>query len=110
MKSYKAAVTLYLLSSLSAVGADLPSILFSNSNSKIQSLVPKSALSFGLGGDLNYSVYGTQYIYAVGNGTYFDDRGNNLATGFAQGSNKIGMSNQVRIAPTPQGKIFSIYR
>jgi len=106
MKSYKTAVTLYLLSSFSAVAADLPSIFISNSDSKIQSLVPKSALSFGLGGDLNYSVYGTQYIYAVGNGTYFDDRGNSLATGFAQGSNKIGMSNQVRMAPTAQVKYF----
>jgi opacity protein-like surface antigen len=104
MKTIKCVSYILLLTSFSATAADLLSI--SNSNSKNQFIVPKSAISFGVGGDLNYSVYGTQYIYAVGNGTYFDDKGKSLAIGYAQGSNKIGMSNQVRIAPSAQIKYF----
>lgn len=70
------------------------------------STVPRSAISFGVGGNLNYSVYDYQYIYAVGNGTFFDQRGDSLATGYAQGPLKLGMSSQVRVAPTAQVKYF----
>ena len=73
-----------LLASLSAtpvLSADLSTIVNTNSDKIDTSMVPKSALSFGIGGNLNYGVYGTQYIYAVGNGTFFDDRGNTLAVG-----------------------------
>ena len=99
-------ISLAALSTSPVLSADLSTILNTNSNKAASTLVPKSALSFGLGGNLNYGVYGTQYVYAVGNGTFFDDRGNTLATGYAQGSNKIGMSNQVRIAPSAQIKYF----
>lgn len=80
--------------------------LLSAAKQESASTVPRSAISFGVGGNLNYSVYDYQYIYAVGNGTYFDQRGNSLATGYAQGPLKLGMNSQVRVAPTAQVKYF----
>lgn len=106
MKFFKIAALLFISSSISAIAAEQSKMQNLSPNSSDRSFVPKSALSFGLGGNLNYSVFGTQYIYAVGNGTFLDDRANTLAVGYAQGSNKIGMSNQVRIAPSVQIKYF----
>ncbi len=68
--------------------------------------VPRSAISFGVGGNLNYSVYGKQYVYALGTGQYIDDSGGVPASGFAQGPLTVGMGSQVRLAPTAQIKYF----
>jgi len=73
---------------------------------EVQAGVPHSAISFGVGGNLNYSVYGKQYVYALGTGSYLDQRGNTLASGFAQGPLTVGMGSQVRLAPTAQLKYF----
>lgn len=69
-------------------------------------IVPRSAISFGVGGNLNYSVYGKQYVYALGTGSYLDERGATLASGFAQGPLTVGMGSQVRVAPSAQLKYF----
>lgn len=67
---------------------------------EIATVAPRSAVSFGVGGNLNYSVYGKQYVYALGTGSYIDERSGVPASGFAQGPLTVGMGSQLRVAPT----------
>lgn len=101
MKRPLAAIALSLLGS-QAFAADLAPA----APQEVEAAVPRSAISFGVGGNLNYSVYGKQYVYALGTGEYIDRRGGVPASGFAQGPLTVGMGSQVRVAPTAQLKYF----
>ncbi|MGJ0533995.1 outer membrane protein [Methylocystis sp.] len=71
------------------------------------SLVPKSALAIGVGGNLNLTTFDQQNLDWAGTSNNFDGKGLFFAHGFAQWSTKVNLIPQLRIAPVGQVSYFN---
>ncbi|MGI9230778.1 MAG: outer membrane protein, partial [Methylocystis sp.] len=95
--------TVLLSGSVSA--ADLSSI---KSSDAVSSLVPKSGLSLGIGGNLNLATFGQQNFYWAGTTTdYFVSDGKTWGHGFAAYNTKVNLTPQLRVAPLGQINYFN---
>jgi outer membrane immunogenic protein len=94
-----------VLLSGSVGAADLSSIKGSEA---VSSLVPKSGLSLGLGGNLNLATFGQQNFYWAGTTTdYFLNDGKTWGHGFAAYNTKVNLTPQLRVAPLGQINYFN---
>ena len=94
-----------VLLSGSVVAADLSSIKSSEAGA---SLVPKSGLSMGLGGNLNLATFGQQNFYWAGTTTdYFVSDGKPWGHGYAAYNTKVNLTPQLRLAPLGQINYFN---
>jgi outer membrane immunogenic protein len=90
-----------------AFSADLTSILKSDASASA-SLVPKSGLSLGLGGNLNLATFGQQNYYWAGTSNgYFDRDGAQYSYGYAAWNTKVNLGPQFRVAPIGQINYFN---
>ena len=90
-----------------AFSADLTSILKSDESASA-SLVPKSGLSLGLGGNLNLATFGQQNYYWAGTSNgYFDRDGVQYSYGYAAWNTKVNLGPQFRVAPIGQINYFN---
>ena len=95
--------TVFLSGSVGA--ADLSSIKGSDA---VSSLVPKSGLSLGLGGNLNLATFGQQNFYWAGTSTdYFTNDGKAYGHGYAAWNTKVNLTPQFRVAPIGQINYFN---
>ena len=90
-----------------AFSADLTSILKSDSSGSASSIVPKSGLSLGLGGNLNLATFGQQNLYWAGTSNDYFDRGAQYGYGYAAWNTKINLGPQFRVAPIGQINYFN---
>jgi outer membrane immunogenic protein len=94
-----------VLLSGSVGAADLSSIKGSDAAT---SLVPKSGLSLGLGGNLNLATFGQQNFYWAGTSTdYFTNDGKAYGHGYAAWNTKVNLTPQFRVAPIGQINYFN---
>lgn len=95
-----------LLTSIT-LAADLTSILKSDATSS-PSLVPKSGLSLGLGGNLNLATFGQQNFYWAGvSNDYYDSNNIHYNYGYAGWNTKVNLTPQFRVAPIGQINYFN---
>ena len=73
-----------------AFSADLTSILKSDASASA-SLVPKSGLSLGLGGNLNLATFGQQNFYWAGTSNDYLDIGPQYGYGYAAWNTKVNL-------------------
>lgn len=94
-----------VLISGSVAAADLSS---TKDSDVVTSLVPKSGLSLGLGGNLNLATFGQQNFYWAGTSTdYFTNDGKAYGHGYAAWNTKVNLTPQFRVAPVGQINYFN---
>ena len=94
-----------VLISGSVAAADLSS---TKDSDVVTSLVPKSGLSLGLGGNLNLATFGQQNFYWAGTSTdYFTNDGKAYGHGYAAWNTKVNLTPQFRVAPIGQINYFN---
>ena len=94
-----------VLLSGSVIAADLSS---TKGSEDVASLVPRSGLSLGLGGNLNLATFGQQNFYWAGTTTdYFVSDGKPWGHGYAAYSTKVNLTPQFRVAPLGQINYFN---
>jgi outer membrane immunogenic protein len=71
------------------------------------SIVPKSALSVGVGGSLNLTTFGQQHIWWAGTSNDYDRNGRLFGSGFAQWGTNINLTPQLKVAPIGQLNYFN---
>ncbi len=71
------------------------------------SIVPKSALSVGVGGNLNLTTFGQQHIWWAGTSDDYDRNWTLFGSGFAQWGTNINLTPQLKISPIGQLNYFN---
>lgn len=110
-KPLLSAIAIVNVMSASAFSADLPSI--KSAPETALSLVPKSGLSVGIGGNLNVATFAQQNFYLAGlSKDNFESRarrldGLTLGTGYAAFNTPVNLTPQVRVAPIGQFNYFN---
>jgi hypothetical protein len=90
------------------LAADLSSPFISTFGVSSDSIVPKSGLSVGLGGNLNLATFGQQNFYWAGTTTdYFVSDGKPWGHGYAAYNTKVNLTPQFRVAPFGQINYFN---
>ena len=90
------------------LAADLSSPFISTFGVSSDSIVPKSGLSLGLGGNLNLATFGQQNFYWAGTTTdYFVSDGKPWGHGYAAYNTKVNLTPQFRVAPLGQINYFN---
>lgn len=72
-----------------------------------KSIVPKSAISIGLGGNLNLTTPGQQNFFWAGTSNDYFDRGDQYGYGYAAWNTKVNLGPQFRVAPIGQINYFN---
>jgi opacity protein-like surface antigen len=90
-----------------AFAADLTSIVKSNPSGNATTIVPKSGLSLGLGGNLNLATFGQQNFYWAGTSNDYFDSGAQYGNGYAAWNTKVNLGPQFRVAPIGQINYFN---
>ena len=89
-------------------GGNIPAVANFDSEFKAStSIVPKSALSVGIGGNLNLATFGQQNIWWAGTSNDYARNGTFFGSGFAQWNTNVNLTPQLRIAPIGQINYFS---
>ena len=107
IKLFSATALSTVLLTGAAFSADLTSILKPDASGSA-SLVPKSGLSLGLGGNLNLATFGQQNYYWAGvSNAYYDRDGSQYNYGFAGWNTRVNLGPQFRVAPIGQINYFN---
>ena len=107
IKLFSATALSTVLLTGAAFSADLTSILKPDASGSA-SLVPKSGLSLGLGGNLNLAIFGQQNYYWAGvSNAYYDRDGSQYNYGFAGWNTRVNLGPQFRVAPIGQINYFN---
>ena len=108
-KLFLSATAIATVMSTSAFAADLPSI----NSEPATSLVPKTGISVGIGGNLNLTTFAQQNLYLAGlsNDVFHSQLAGlndlSLGTGYAGWNTKVNLTPQIRIAPIGQLNYFN---
>lgn len=90
-----------------AFSADLSPVAHPVKSETSTSIVPKSGLSIGLGGNLNVATFGQQNFYWAGTSNDYFDRGAQYGYGYAGWNTKVNLGPQFRVAPIGQINYFN---
>ena len=91
-----------------ALSADLSASTLPTTSASSTSIVPKSGLSIGVGGNLNVATFGQQNFYWAGtSNSYYDNTGQWYNYGYAGWNTKVNLGPQFRVAPIGQINYFN---
>jgi opacity protein-like surface antigen len=90
-----------------ALSADLSASTLPTTSTSSTSIVPKSGLSIGVGGNLNVATFGQQNFYWAGTSNDYLDRGAQYGYGYAAWNTKVNLGPQFRVSPIGQINYFN---